>query len=180
MLVIVAISLGFVAARFFAFDGDGVWRWVSSVLWLVVLIYPVGQIIGAPTRIEISDAGMTWHGVGWRRSTPWTAFTEIGTHRHELGAGGTWLAGRLDGGARPSAWLYPRRLVTTALTGTDVVSGLVRLTQRSWWPGRPGRRKPRKTEPAWDVPDDLIVDAVRTRAGDRWVGDIPPGPPAPR
>lgn len=115
---------------------------------------------------------MTWTGLGWRRTTPWSAFTEIGTYRHELGTGGIWLAGRLGTDARASAHLYPRRLVTTSLSSTYEVAGLIRLTQPTWWPGMPGRRKPRTPTPAWDVPDEEITDAVRARARDHWVGEI--------
>ena len=167
---ILAIGLAFVVA--IMVSREGWWRWLSLLLWLPIIAAPASLLLVEPRRIEISEHGMTWSGLGWRRRTPWSAFAEIGTYRHELGTGGIWLAGRLTTDARASSRLYPRRLVTTSLSSTWEVAGLIRLTQPTWLPGMPGRRKPRTSRPAWDIPDEEIIDAVHARARDLWVGEI--------
>ncbi|WP_156224815.1 hypothetical protein [Pseudactinotalea suaedae] len=55
-----------------------------------------------------------------------------------------------------------------------MVTGLVRLTSPAWWPGWHGRRKAATPRPAWNVPDQQIVDAVRAYAGDRWGDELGP------
>lgn len=128
-----------------------------------------------PTQVRISSEGMTWRGLGWVRFRPWSDFSQVGTYQHELGAGGIWVAARRTPEAlRASTWAFPQRLISTSLEGSDEVTGLVRLTSPTWWPGWPGRRKPATPRRVWNVPDEDVIDAVRAHAGDRWIDELGP------
>lgn len=114
-----------------------------------------------PRSITISEDGIRWRGPGWERHTRWDDVGDVGVLAPVQGVGGTWVAARLRPDAPPpSPFLLPRRLRRLRVDPERDLAGLVLLTH-TWvrWPD-------------WDVPQDVVLAALRSAVGERWCGDL--------
>ncbi|GAB2622543.1 hypothetical protein [Pseudactinotalea suaedae] len=82
---------------------------LAYLVWVVMTALVAIYLVGSePLQVRISSEGMTWRGLGWVRTRAWSDLAQVGRYRHDLGAGGHWIAAHLGPEApRTPTWAFP-------------------------------------------------------------------------